>query len=389
MKHLIIAIAFVLVCLCIVSCLSDTIAPQLSVGRVTDLAHHVTKRQTTPTIQDLVDCSTAIVDYQCGSSGYAQQIVNIALECRNETYARNAANVCARSENGVVCGTAAGRFTFDQAQSFATEPCTGAISSGVCPSSCRSFLQSASSALGCCINTYINTTVSPGPLLELYGEYVNYRLWNLCNVPLPPADCGNGLPLNPPSQDARVCTLQELFARFADYECTPSTGQGLVDNLLKNSRCYIFARAFVDLCSVNPINNQFCAEALDSDVIGSGGSTSPLQTSLQSNCGSSGSFCSASCQRAITDAANTYGCCVNVYNNSNSGLQLSQLSYSLWNSCGVDTPGFCSASTLSSLAGQPPLTQNPRDYTLSGATTTKVFAWMIVLAVAIHTALYV
>ena len=361
MKRVIIATFFVLVYSC---SLSDAIVPQLSVGRVADLTHHIVKRQATPTVQDIADCTAAIVDYQCGSSGYAQQLLNIALGCRNDTYARNVANTCARSENGDFCGTATIRFSLDQTQSFTA--CQGAVSSGSCPFSCRSFLQSASSTLGCCINTYINTTVSP--LLGLYSEYVDYRLWSLCNVPLPAADCGNGLPVNPP-QDSQVCTLQELFTSFANYECMANVGQGLVDTLLQNSRCYIYARSLVDACSVNE-NDQFCAAIVGSNVIDSGGSNDQQFTSLVTNCASSSSsFCSSSCRSAVTSIANSHGCCVNVFNISIGGNQVPQLSYGLWNRCGVDTPGFCSASTL------------------SGAATIKVlFAWMIALALA---ALYI
>ena len=365
MTRVIIAIFFVLVCSCN---LSDAIAPQLFMGRVADLTHHIAKRQATPTPQDATDCIAAAVDYQCGSSGlYAQQIINIAFGCRNETYARNVANTCARSESRVFCGTATIRFLLDQTQT--PTACQGAVSSGTCPSSCRSFLQSASSTLGCCINTYINTTDSP--LLEIYGEYVNNSLWNLCNVSLPAAGCGNGLPLNPP-QDSQVCTPQELFTRFADYECTPSIGQGLIDALLQNSRCYIYARYAVDTCSVNE-NNEFCAAVIGSNLISfinSAGSSAIITDlefiSLVTNCASSSnSSCSSSCQNTVTSIANSYGCCVNVFNISTGGNQVQQLSYGLWNTCGVDTPGFCSANTL------------------SGAATIKVlFAWMIALAMA-------
>ena len=346
--------------------LSDAIAPQLSVGRVADLTHHIiTKRQATPTLQNVADCSATTIDYQCGSSGYAQQIVNIALGCRNESYARNAANACASNENGEFCGTATVRFSVDQIRILTA--CQGAVSSRSCPSSCRSLLQSASSTLGCCINTYINTTVNP--LLGLY-DYVDYRLWSLCNVPLPPADCGNGLPLNPP-QDSRVCTLQELLTRLANYGCMPSAGQGLVDALVRDSRCYTFAKSLVDGCAVNE-NNEFCVAVVGSNLIDSGSSTDSEYTSLAINCvSSSSSFCSSSCQNAVTNIANSHGCCVNVFNISIGGIQVPQLSYSLWNRCGVDTPGFCSASTLST----------------SGTATIKVlFAWMIALAMA---ALYI
>ena len=365
MTRVIIATIFVLVCSC---SLSDAISPQLSVGRVADLTHHIiAKRQTTPTLQDVADCTIIAFDYQCGSSGYAQQIINIALGCRNESYARNVANTCARSENGEFCGTAIVRFSLDQTQTTTAASCQEAVSSGSCPSSCRSFLQSASSTLGCCINTYINTTDSP--LLGLYGEYVDYRLWSLCNVPLPAADCGNGLPLNPP-QDSQVCTLQELFTRLANYECTPSAGQGLVDALLQNSRCYTTARGVVNICAINE-NNEFCATVVGSNLIDSGSSTDSDFTSLVINCSSSilSPSCSSSCQNAVTNIANSHGCCVNVFNISIGGNQVPQLSYGLWNRCGVDTPGFCSTSTL------------------SGAATIKVlFAWMIALVMA---ALYI
>ena len=364
MKHLIIVTVVVLACSCAVSSISDAIASQLSVGRVADLTHHITKRQTT--LQDIADCSAAILDYVCGSSGYTQQIVNIALGCRNETYARNAANTCARSENGAFCGSATIRFLLDQTEAAST--CSGAVSLGSCPSDCRSFLQSASNTLGCCINTYINTTVSP--LLALYGEYVDYRLWNLCNVPLPVADCGNGLPLNPP-QDAQDCTLQELFTRSINYECMASVGQPLVDTLVRNGRCDLYVRSLVGVCNRNE-NNQFCGTVIGSSGIDSGNLNSPLFTSLVANCASSSSsFCSSSCQSAATNIENSYGCCVNVFNISVGGVQVPQLSYGLWNRCGVDPPGFCSASTL------------------SGAATIEAFTWMIALAMAIHIALHI
>ena len=370
MKYLVIVTLFALICA--VSSLRshpDVIAPQLSAGKAAGLTHHLAKRQTTLTIQDIVDCTTLMSDYQCGSSGYAQQIADIALGCRNDTYARNLANTCARSENGDFCGSALLRFSFDQSLTEGEAACSSAVTLGSCPSTCLSFLQSASSRLGCCVNTYINTTDSP--LLSLYSTYVDYRLWNLCNVPLPATDCGNGLPLNPPQDAAQNCTVQELFRRFANYECMTSVGQPLVDALLRNSRCYIYARIIVDLCATNNVDNQFCAVAVASNVITSGTSSDPLFASLIANCDvSSSSFCSSSCQSAVSNITDDYGCCVNVFNNSDhSGLQLPQLSYGVWQSCGVDTPGFCTGAS-----------------TLSGASTMKAFAWMIAIAMAIYMA---
>lgn len=373
MKRLIIAVLTVLASgSCAVFSLSDAIAPQLSVGKVADLAHHITKRQgTVPTTQGIIDCVTTISDYQCGSSGYAQRIADIALGCRNETYARNTANACARSENGAFCGTASIRFILGQLTGQTDPNCIGAVRSGACPSSCRNFLQSARSTLGCCINTYINTTVSS--LLGFYGDYVDYRLWNLCSVDLPPANCGNGLPLNPP-QGAQDCTSQELITRFFNYECMASVGQPLVDTLLQNSNCYIYVRSLVEVCRENQ-DGQYCGEIIvtrsNVDPLDPSTSTNvdPLVTSLVSNCATSSSFsCSSFCRSAITNINNAYGCCVNTYNISIAGVQAPQLSYSLWKECGVN-PEMCTTSTL------------------SGGATMKAFAWMIAVTMAIHMAL--
>ena len=104
-------------------------ASQLSVGTVSDFTHNVAKRQTVNdlTPQDIIDCSSALIDYQCGSSGYAQRLADIALSCRNNTYARNIANTCARSENGELCGTATLRFVSDETESANAATCAGCL----------------------------------------------------------------------------------------------------------------------------------------------------------------------------------------------------------------------------------------------------------------------
>ena len=58
---------------------------QSSVGNIlSDLSHPARdKRQTVYdiTTQDVVDCISRTTDYQCGSSGYSQRVVDIALSC--------------------------------------------------------------------------------------------------------------------------------------------------------------------------------------------------------------------------------------------------------------------------------------------------------------------
>ena len=317
------------------------------------IGHHITKRQTDANDQAdlsqvLAECNAILTEYQCGPSGYAQQTVNIALGCRNQFHAHNIVNICARNENGETCGAAAIRFFISDAENAAT--CLGAVGSGSCPSNCSRFLESARSMLGCCINTYINTTDSP--LSAVYSNQLDYRLWNLCDVPLPPTNCRNTLSLDPP-QNSQQCTAQELASLTVDYECRPSVAQPLINTLLQNNRCNIFATALVDICATNA-NGQYCAEALGLDLITST-STDPLLVSLFSNCAGLEDTCSRSCQSTITSIADPYGCCVNIYNSTEPGQQIPSLSYSLWNSCGVESPGVCN----SSLTTSPTLTTGP------------------------------
>ena len=337
-----------------------------SVGKVADyIYHHVQKRQTSAnsdlTQQDILDCNTAIYNHQCGSSGYAQQVANIALGCRNDSYARTVADACAKNANGDFCDATTSAFILDQSQSTNAYTCVGAVSSGVCPSTCRSFLQSGKSKLGCCINTYVNKTTSP--LYATYSVYVDYRLWNLCNVALPQSDCGNSLPLNPPAI-TQTCTVNQLFSQLVQYECMASVGQPLVDAILRNRRCYSYARLQADACGINA-NGQYCGEVIGMDLLDSAStSTNTLLATLRSSCYSHDT-CSFSCRLAINNIKNAYGCCVNIYNDSDSFWQFQSLSYGVWNACGVDSPGFCSS-------------------TLSGSIThMKAFAWVIAAALAV------
>ncbi len=331
------------------------------------ITHHIAKRQTAAdddAVQTALDCSIIILEYQCGPSGNAQQAINIALGCRNESYARSTANVCAMNENGEICGAASSRFLVNSTELMNAASCSGAVASGSCPSNCLSFLESASSNLGCCINTFINTTDSPD-LSARYSDFFDYRLWNLCNVPLPAAGCGNTLSLDPP-QNAQDCTVEELLSRLVDYYCMPSVGQPQVNAVLQDDRCNVVATLLVDICATNA-NGQTCVGAISLDFLSSA-ATDPLLTSLSTNCASP-MVCSPSCGSAVTNIANAYGCCVNVYNSTESGMQLPALSYSVWNSCGVDTPGFCNSSLTTSPPVLPPTT-TPAERTTTEITTT-------------------
>ena len=350
MKHLVIVTAVFAYVQCAVSDLvlhPDAIAVQLAYP--TNHVRHLIKRQTdTSSLLRALDCSATATDYQC-SSGYYQQFVDIALGCGNKSIAMAIAELCQRIENGDFCVPATFRFLRDHTETFnqGGATCVTALTTGTCPSSCRSALQLVSSELGCCLNTNITKSFVT----------VNAALWNICSVPQPADDCVDGLTLNPP-QNAQTCSLQELIGRVADYTCMPSVGQPLVDALLQNSNCDAMARQYVDICSTNA-NGQNCSSVLQSSLvlnvngIGPAASDSSFTTLLQ-NCSSSSLVsssefqCDSSCESAVNNIANAYGCCVSVFNVSLDGVQpvVPQLSHGLWNSCGVETPGVCNVSTL-------------------------------------------
>ena len=239
--------------------------------------HHsrlVQKRQTVDDItdQDLIDCALASIDSQC-SSGLIQEAIDISLECGQDASARVLSIACARNEAGTTCDEATTRITEEQL-TMATQ-CTGVVQTGNCPLACSEFLRTQRNNLGCCINTYVNTT--DNPLYLQYRNLVDYRLWDVCNVDLPPAGCGNALAVNRPSI-TRSCTTTEYVNRLVNYQCTSSAGQQLVDALLKNKRCYPIARLEADLCGRNE-NGLFCGQAIGLDLLSST-STDPLLASL-------------------------------------------------------------------------------------------------------------
>ena len=48
---------------------------------------------------------------------------------------------------------------------------------------------------------------------------------------------------------------------------------------------------------------------------------------------------------SISDAKNTYGCCLNsIWFGNTSTSSPQALSYGIWKSCGIETPGFCKNS---------------------------------------------
>ena len=185
------------------------------------------------------------------------------------------------------------------------------------------------------------------------GTYssVDYRLWNLCGVPLPAADCENhGITFNVPAS-AHNCTMEELDNLHSVILCTPNVAQPYINSLLNDNRCsqiYLnFTKDLINFCSMNP-RGEFCFQQIQ---VYEGASISNYASTLNSNCDSEiGSAtdeedfeCRSMCKNKLVEIKNALGCCVN-YNNRSTSYQSTpppSLAYRVWEACGVETPGFC------------------------------------------------
>ena len=292
-------------------------------------------------VSSLIECSFIALEQQC-KGDYIQQAVDFALSCGNESLARLLADSCSRKESGEFCSEALWDSLLSAQFSVPTN-CYQSQSSS-CETSCREFLESIVSSLGCCVSTYSVTT--------LLSSLVDAELWSLCGVEIP-AKCTSDVEMNIPS-DIDTCTDEELARGLAEAECKPSNGQPIVDELSKYSKCTTFARLLVQECGINA-NGEICSEVITADVLpyasNPGVDDSPLFADIFTECQASPNTvfsCDSSCVNFIKDVIGSYGCCVNIFNDTSLfGQQYPSLSYEVWKSCGYETLGKCTESTLS------------------------------------------
>ena len=295
--------------------------------------HQLVKRQNNiGSPEDGAYCSARNNDAAC-SSGLTQGIIDVELTCgrtRIEDAVQDA-NGCAINEHGQYCSSALTLFDVNNTRRMNIEGnCSGVVTSGTCSTACRTLLEDFRSRLGCCINILVNNTRS-------VSASVDYRVWNLCNVPLPAADCGNRpVSVNPPDS-VQQCTDEEYLNMVYQNLCSPERGQAYIDVIVLDSRCnqtlFALAEYLKNLCSMDD-SGRVCGltfSSLDPDII-------DLDT-LNSACATSNISCTSNCRDGISNAKTLRGCCINWVNLSTDTPQA--LSYGVWNSCGVESPGFC------------------------------------------------
>ena len=280
-------------------------------------------------------CSARISDAAC-SSGLAQGDIDVDLTCGRISIqeAVRDANGCAINEHGRYCSSALTLFNVNNIGLMNIEGnCSGVVASRTCSTACRILLEDFRSRLGCCINTLVNNTQSVSA-----NTSVDYRVWNLCNVHLPPAAYPVAVTVIPPdSVTVQECTDEQYLTMKYQNVCSPERGQPFIDAIVLDSRCnqtsFTSAEYITNLCSMDDSGRVcgFTYSNLDPDLI-------DLET-LNSACATSNISCTSNCRDGISNAKTLKGCCINWVNFSTETPQA--LSYGVWNTCGVESPGFC------------------------------------------------
>ena len=285
-----------------------------------------------------VDCTSSVVDYIC-SSNWAPRVLNEFATCGLREFHTNQASIdarrtCAVNGNGDFCESAFAQYDQDgmRLMDIQSNCSTVLDSSSGCPSDCRTLLEQFKAELGCCINTFINGTL----YARSSPAAVDYRVWNSCNISLPADGCENGLIIENFARFHR-CSDAEFYHRvYRQNLCQPNVGQPYVSFLLNNSSCYDLlteAQDVVNSCSLSETG--FPCELFSEREV----------DSLDSICEQSAvtGNCSMECRDRLVELNNSLGCCVNYYNRTVDSSPLG-LSYSLWKSCGVESPGFCNST---------------------------------------------
>jgi hypothetical protein len=199
--------------------------------------HKLIKRQSTEestfTLEDNAFCQAQLNDILC-STGTIQGFIDAELICndRGIEQAQIDANACARNECGQYYSSALTMFELGPGavgRSDIIRNCSRVLTSNSCPLACHTQLENFRSTLGCCFNAYVNGSID-------YCTIVDYRLWNLFNVPLPTEGCDSGPTISP--VNVRNCTEEEYFNKqYTQNICLPQRGQPYINAIVLSSRC--------------------------------------------------------------------------------------------------------------------------------------------------------
>jgi len=162
-----------------------------------------------------------------------------------------------------------------------------------------------------------------------------------------PSDCNNAL-----QTTINGSSVQPVYRTL----CLPRCNQALVQ-FFSDCSTEGFFELFFHLCAINSNNNR-CYDVFETLLTDS--------FIVNAACPSNRSSCLSTCRDSIVTFRQNSECCVNLYNNSATipNFSFTADDYSLWAGCSVETPGFCTDSSVN----RPGPTSSP---TCSGTSSTQ------------------
>ena len=301
------------------------------------------------------NCLRSIDQYVCTGSDYGQGLADIALQCGPDyisLYAETQAAQCSSTEDGVPCfGAFEGLNITTSAQACASLQLGDDAAS--CSSACSDFLQKLRKSGGCCVETVWQTGFS-----QLVLGFDIQIAFDVCNVDNPAA-CISPISLVVPST-SETCTFSEFWSRLVEYGCSESVGQPYVDNIVNTDPvCTPIARHYASSCG--RANGRFCLDILQG-VFPIVDSTQhafvhPHLSNVTSACNNtsiaSDGVCPAACRSALEMAIEEFGCCINMFNNTDTEVLLPHISNDVMKICGVESPGACESVLIVDRADKP------------------------------------
>ena len=302
------------------------------------------KRQTTNT-DSILDCVASVAGVHC-TSGLNQALVNIYAQCGHDESASTAAKVCVSNEKGELC---AAKITGAiNILTNAIRDCEADVSQGTtCSSMCSTALQSLRNNLGCCVSIFNQSSYLPLAALSRFKTLFSSSLWARCTVNTV-SECPYVPTFTPVVRDT-PCYHTELPQNLLSYQCTQVNVQSYLNALSGNSNCQFLLTDFVSMCDQRS-NGDYCAV---------GAIANPGKAYLRSIYSACNEFLttrlcpSFQCYTAVQQFRDSAGCCFHKLYNSSTGLSPAislATSSSLWNACGVSSPGVCTSSLTPGIA---------------------------------------
>ena len=206
-----------------------------------------------------------------------------------------------------------------------------------CSSECEGFLMELSNRYGCCIHAISSIRDDDE------GKILTPSVWSACGVTMPD-----------PCDNAPIISVPDIPSGQSDcsYLCIVAEVNELECKYLASKRIAIYedcgdtesALELRQRCGVNE-KGELCTES----------STETILFSVYNKCYSffTSNDCPTECREALEDMKETDGCCVNELNSTDSfrqdEIEVLVTRYDLWSTCSVETPGYCSLPTDTSV----------------------------------------